>query len=36
MAAPMAWYLVNQWLQGFAYRIEVQHTSFRSLRRWQL
>jgi len=24
IASPVAWYFMNQWLQGFAYRIHVQ------------
>lgn len=28
MAAPLAWYFMNQWLQGFAYRITISWTVY--------
>jgi ABC-type antimicrobial peptide transport system permease subunit len=28
IAAPLSWYLMNEWLQGFAYQIDIHWTAF--------
>ena len=28
LGVPLSWYLINQWLNGFAYRVDVGYTGF--------